>query len=184
MNTVRTNLLPPSRLQALSRDYVLRLGVIGLLLMTVLVFVAGLLLVPMYVFLTVNLGAKEASLARVDSAKMSSGESAIADRLTELSKNMGLIAAHKTTPPAIGSIGAVLSIAHPSVTISGIGYERGASTKQIKMTVSGTAATRDALRNYLRTLQTASFIRSADLPVSAYAKNMDIPFVITIALTP
>ncbi len=48
--------------------------------------------------------------------------------------------------------------------------------------VSGTAATRDALRQYQLALQNAAGVQSADVPVSAYAQDANIPFTVTVTL--
>jgi len=52
------------------------------------------------------------------------------------------------------------------------------------LSVSGTAANREALRTYQLALQGAPFTLTAALPVSAYAKDSDIAFTITITLSP
>ncbi len=54
------------------------------------------------------------------------------------------------------------------------------------MTVSGMAATRDALRQYATALGGLPYVSKADLPISAYAKDSDITFTITLTgtLTP
>jgi hypothetical protein len=52
------------------------------------------------------------------------------------------------------------------------------------LSVSGIAVTRGALRAYQLALQSAPFAVAANLPVSAYAKDTDIAFTITVTLTP
>jgi len=68
---------------------------------------------------------------------------------------------------------------HPQVRI--IQKENGGKHTALNF---GIAATRDALRNYQIALQNAAFARAADLPVSAYAKDSNISFNITITLKP
>jgi hypothetical protein len=78
----------------------------------------------------------------------------------------------------------ILSIARSGVTLSGFSYattnEKGART----FSISGIAATRDALRTYQLALSGAPFIQTVHLPVSAYAKDSDISFTLTVTLTP
>ena len=78
----------------------------------------------------------------------------------------------------------VLVIPRPGIVLSGFDYEPSVGKSAGTLAVSGTATTRDALRNYQLALEGASFARSADLPVSAYAKDTDITFTITVTLTP
>jgi hypothetical protein len=78
----------------------------------------------------------------------------------------------------------LLAVAHGGITLSAINYVRGVGADQSMLTVSGTATTRDALRVYQHALQDARFAQSAELPVSAYAKDSSIPFSIDITLVP
>ena len=79
---------------------------------------------------------------------------------------------------------AVLAISHPGITLSGFDYVPGAGKNPGTLAISGTAATRDTLRNYQTALQSAPFAVTANLPVSAYAKDTGIPFSITVTLAP
>ena len=184
MHNELTNLLPEERQKALSRDYILRIGVITAMLATALTLSAGVLLVPTYVFLNGNVNAKRVSLAHIESTLSSADEVALQERLAALSMNAAALAALSDAPSVSALIRDALSVSHPGITLSRISFapatEKGSGT----MVVSGSAATRDALRSYQLALQGAQFARSAVLPVSAYAKDSDIAFAITITLAP
>ena len=68
--------------------------------------------------------------------------------------------------------------------LSGFSYTPSSSSGSGTIALSGISATRDALRGYQLALQGAPFARSAALPVSAYAKDANIDFTITITLSP
>lgn len=184
MNDELTNLLPPERQRALSREYRLRLGVVMVVLLTTLTIVAGLLLVPTYVFLTQNVAAKQVTLANVESILSSSDEKALRAHLAALSSDATTLIALGKTPSASAILRAALAVARPGITLSGFSYTPAAMKTQGTLTISGSAVARDTLRSYQLALQSAPFITTADLPVSAYAKDADIPFVITATLTP
>jgi hypothetical protein len=79
----------------------------------------------------------------------------------------------------------VLGIPRPGITLSGFSYTPAVSASALtSIVISGTSATRDALRSYQLALQNAPFARSVTLPVSAYASDKDLTFSITLTLAP
>ncbi|MDD3531202.1 MAG: hypothetical protein PHV99_01240 [Candidatus Pacebacteria bacterium] len=184
MNDDLTNLLPPERQRALSREYRMRLGVVAALLLTSLACASGLLLLPTYVLLTQSAAAKQANLTNVESVLSSADEKALAAHLAVLSNDAVTLIALGKAPSVSAILRNTLAIPRPGITLSGFSYTPAAPNTAGKLTVSGTALTRDTLRSYQIVLQGAPFAAKADLPVSAYAKDADISFTITITLTP
>lgn len=179
-----TNLLPPERQSTLLRDYFLRLGVVTAVLLGILTLVSAVLLVPTYVFLVKSATAKEAQLATIESALSSANEKELSVRLAALTADAAVLTALSNAPSASAIMRAVLALSRPGITLSGFAYTPTAKKVSSTLTVSGTAATRDALRNYQLALQGAPFALSAVLPVSAYAKDTNITFTITVTLAP
>lgn len=180
-----TNLLPRSRWHALLRDYHFRLGVVALSLCTTLVVVAAVFLLPTYIFLTGNVKTKEAHLADISAILSSSDEAALSARLATLTKETAMLSELEHVRSASNTIGLVLALPRPGVTLTSFVYVPAAAPKkQGTLTLSGTATTRDALRSYQLALQSAPFARSAELPVSAYAKDANIAFSIVVTFTP
>ncbi|MDO8566725.1 MAG: hypothetical protein Q7R58_01065 [bacterium] len=182
MHNELTNLLPQERQRMLSRNYVLKIGVIIAVLVTVLTFSAGVLLIPTYVFLNGSANAKKINLAHIESTLSSTDEVALRERLATLSTNAANLLTLSDAVPVSALIRDILSIPRPGITLSELSFTPSAGNNSETMVVSGSSATRDALRSYQLALQGASFIRSAVLPVSAYAKDSDIAFIITITL--
>lgn len=179
-----TDLLPPERRRARARDYFLRLGVVIVWFVTALVLVSALLLLPTYVFLAQSFRAKEARLANIESALASSDGTALSARLAALTSNTDALAALSRAPSASAIVRLALAVPHPGITFSGFAYAPADGTRPGTLALSGTAATRDALRKYQLVLQGAPFARSADLPVSTYAKDSNIGFTVTVTLAP
>ncbi len=184
MHSELTNLLPLERRHALRRSYFLRLGVVALLFASALTLAAAVLLLPTYVFLVNSYHAKEARLASIESTLSSSDETALSAQLAALSNDAATLVALENAPSASATIRAALATPRPGITLSGISYTPATGTAAGTLVLSGTAASRDTLRSYQLALQGASFARSADLPVSAYAKDTDIAFTITVTLAP
>lgn len=177
-----TNLLPETRQRALIRDYRLRLGVVAILFGIALTIVAALLLVPSYLFLLQSLHAKEAHLAGLTSTLSASDESLLSKRLVTLSKEADALVALSKEPSPSLLFRSVLAIPNPGVTLSSLVYNPATVRRPAQLVLTGTALTRNALRSYQLALQGAPFARAVDLPVSAYAKDADIAFTVTITL--
>ena len=184
MHNELTNLLSPERRRAFHREYFLRLGVVAALLASTLIVAAALLLLPTYVFLEKSFQTKEAHLASIESTLASVSEKKLSDRLAALSADAATLTAIANAPSASAIIRAVLATARPGVTLSSFDYTPAAPGSHGTLSISGTATTRDALRSYQLALQNAPFALAADLPVSAYAKDTNIAFTISVTLAP
>jgi len=184
MHKELTNLLPLARQHAVRRDYFVRLAVIMLWFVSALTLAAAVLLIPTYVFLVGSASGKEARLATINATLSSADESALSARLLALSQNAKTLTTLADVPSVSGIIREMLMIGRPGITISGLQYTPPSGKNLGAMTISGVAATRDALRKYQLALSSSSLVRTADLPVSAYAKDSDIEFTISIKLVP
>lgn len=179
-----TNLLPPERQRALSREYFLRLGVVAVVLLSLLTLTSAVLLLPTYVFLAKSASAKETRLATIESSLSSADGTALSLRLAALSSDAAILTALAGAPSVSAVVRTVLTVSRPGVTLSGFVYTPAEDKTPGTLTISGTAATRDALRSYQLALQSAPFALSATLPVSAYAKDTNITFAIIVTLAP
>ncbi len=161
----------------------MRLGVVGIILVTTLIIIAAVLLFPTYMLLTGSMSAKQARLASLETALTSSNGKELTARLTALTNNTATLVTLARTPSVSAIIRSALDIARPGVSLTGFVYAPATDkTSKGQLTISGTAVTRDALRNYQLALQSAPITQSAALPVSAYAKDSDIAFTIVITL--
>lgn len=179
-----TNLLPLTRQRTFLREYYVRLSVIILYFVSTLACIAMILLVPTYVFLIKSAGAKEDQLAALESVRASVGDTTLSARLVALSNSSIALSTLGKTASASALIRSVLALTRLGVTLTNFGYSPAAGNTPGTLSITGTAATRDALRNYQLALQGASFAHVANLPVSAYAKDSDIAFTITVTLSP
>lgn len=177
-----TNLLPISRRLRLVREYYFRLGTVALALSIALISVAAVLLIPTYIFLVGTTQEKEDRLAHIKKTLSSADEVALSARLAALSNDAAVLLALSKKRTASEQVRAALNVPRLGVTLSSFTY--APTTNSNTLLISGTAATRDVLRGYQLALQGMSSATSATLPVSVYAKDMNIPFTITVALVP
>lgn len=184
MDNDRINLLPPERQRVVSREYLVRLGVVVSVLITALTAIAGLLLLPTFILLMQSTAAKEAQLANLKTVLSSADEKVLSAHLSALSRDAATLVALGGNPFASEVMRTTLAVSRPGVTLSSFVYTPVAAKLPGKLAISGVAATRDALRTYQLALQGTSFVTTADLPVSAYAKDSNIDFTITMTLAP
>lgn len=184
MHSDLIDLLPPERRNALAREYLVRFSVVGLLFVTLLTLAAAVLLLPTYVLLSESARAKEAHLATIESTFSSAAGATLSARLAKLSDNAAVLSALARAPSASATLRAALTIARPGILLSNLAYTPADGAVAGKLVLSGTAATREALRGYQLALSSAPFSAAANLPVSAYAKDSNISFSITVTLTP
>jgi len=184
MHEELTNLLPLVRERQLLRQYFLRTGVVGVALVTALTLSAGILLIPTYVLLNHNEEAKRIQRANIESRLSPTDDATLSARLATLSENTAALVALSKAPSPSSLLRDVLHVSRPGIILSGFAYTPPSGGKAAALLVSGSAATREALRAYQLALEESPFVRSAALPVSAYAQDTDIAFTITLTLTP
>jgi hypothetical protein len=182
MPSTTTNLLPSDRRHKLVREYYFRLVVVVIGLVIALIGVAAILLMPTYIYLLGTAGEKQTELAHVTATLASASDATLSARLAALSKDAAALIALSKKPSVSAALRSVLGVSRPGVSISGFTYLP--DPKAITAQLTGTAATRDALRSYQLALQNLPAISAATLPVSVYAKDTDISFTITLTLMP
>lgn len=175
-----SNLLPRAKSRALRREYFVRLVTVAFGLATLLVIIHGVLLLPAYLYTHTQVAREQAELDRIAASASSAQERAVNAQINAVQADISYLGRLSTLPTASGAIRAVLTVPHPGITLSGFTYTAPTNTAEAQMTVTGTASTRDALRSYVSSFSQLSYISKADLPISAYAKDIAIPFTITL----
>lgn len=181
-----TNLLPRHRIRAFRRGYFLRLGTLSLVLLAGLVIVHGLLLLPAYLYAKGEVARETAQLASLNARLQNSEEKQVQLRLTALADSVKYLSRLNTTPTASAALSAVLKVPRTGITLTGFTFTPPTPKEGGRMALSGMASSRDTLRAYALALGQLPFITNADLPISAYAQERNIPFTITLTgtLTP
>jgi hypothetical protein len=179
-----TNLLPRSSVRGLRREYFVRLFTVGLLLATVVVVIHGVLLIPAYLYAHSEVVREQGELAEVAASSTSAEERQINQKVATVKNDIAYLGRLSTQPAASAAVRALLGVAHPGIKLTGFSFTAPATAGgSAKMDVTGTAATRDSLRTYVEALDQLPYVSKADLPISAYAKESDIPFTVTLSGT-
>ncbi len=184
MSLELTNLLPPDRARAWKNEYYLRLGTLACIALIIIAVAHAALLVPSYLFVQERVSLEREHLAELDAALTSSGEGEMNTRLLALETDAKRIEALAGAPSASSVVRAVLAVPKQGISIIGLSFE--APKPSGRLSITGIAATRESLRRYALELSQLSFAEATDLPLSAYAKESEIPFTIVLTgpLTP
>ena len=172
------NILPESGRAHVKREYLLRLASSALFLLALLFLLCAVMLVPSYLFATVakqQAITEEARIAATQKAS-NSGEAA-----TLVSANTQAKALDALLSAPLGSryLSEILAVAPATISISHVSYAQG----EMSMAVSGEATTRDALLAFTKALKTIPGVVSADLPVGDLARDVKIPFNVTLTFS-
>lgn len=176
-----TNLLPLDRQRALRNAYFLRLGTVALSFLAVLVLVSAALLVPSYMYVVGQAQNEREALAVLEAQLSSSEEQEVVRRLTELERDARYLSTVGANVSATRVFESILLEPRAGTTLTGLTFTPPSGKAEGKVTLSGKAATRAALRQYQATLSAMPNVTSAELPISAYAREVDIPFTITVS---
>lgn len=128
--------------------------------------------------------AKETRLADITSKLSSADEVALSARLTALSNDATALVALSKERSVSEAMRSILNIPRAGITLSGFTYKPAQGKAPGIILLSGTSATRDALRNYQILLQSLPLAHTVTLPVSVYAKDTNISFTMTLTLAP
>lgn len=183
MPTELTNLMPAERKDLLAREYLFHLGTLACLMITLALVVHGILLVPAQAYLREQQAVQEKRLTELSSQRASSGFEDVSARVTALSTRAAALESLAKTHPASDTIRALLDFQRPGITLTGFTFTPANAEGKGGMTLTGMAATRTSLRAFDDALSALPFVTSTDLPLSAYAKESDIPFSIALVLT-
>lgn len=180
MSSELTNLLPPERLRRLKHLYFLRLATVGMLVLSGVAIVHGVLLLPSYLYVHQEVNEKQAELTSLTASLENAEEKEVSARVKELSEDSAYLGRLASTPAGSTAIRALLDVPRAGIVLYGFTYSAPAAKKPASMTVSGRAASRESLRSFEEALSKEPYITSTDLPISAYAKERDIDFTITL----
>lgn len=178
MSSELTNLLPEERERALRREYRFRLGTLAALILTLAIAIHAALLLPSYLYLADAVDLQDAHLSGIAADLASSEEASMNARLAALDADAGRLLTLSSSTSATGVIKAILAVPHLGITLTGFSYSAPAPSG--RLTLTGSAATRESLRQFAAALAALPYVTKADLPLSAYAKESDIAFTITL----
>lgn len=182
MHTELTNLLPAERSAAIVSSYYLRLGTLIALFVAGLVLINSILLAPTYIYLSGETELWDAELAELSQVRAASGYEDLSARVAALSSRASALLTLDTSFKGSDTVRAILDLPQPGIAL--YSFALSPSKEGGKVVLTGTAATRENLRDFDSALGNLAFVKATDLPLSAYAKERNIAFTVTLTLIP
>lgn len=180
-----TNLLPEDNIRRFRRVYFYRLVTFTVYVVALLTVIHATLLFPTHILLASQIVTREIEVEQLRVSIAHSNETALTTNLSEVLKRAARVMSLGKARSAGSVMHDILAVPHVGVSLSGLSYQAQEGTKGgTKVTLMGTASTRDDLRAYQIALQGLSIVLAAELPVSEYTKRIQIPFSIVITLRP
>ncbi len=181
------NLLPLEEKMKIRNEYLGRVSVVSLFFFFSVILIGGSMLLPIIVSSSNKKAELEEKLAiiKVNIAKDADRSSAaIADfrsKLAVLNKKVG---AERTPSEIFEKIifEKTLSQGGESIRLNGLSYEKSADKAGFLAKISGTAADRKSLLNFVQALQNGGGFKEVKVPVSNFAKGEDLEFSLEITI--
>lgn len=175
------NLLPLSEKKKILTEYRLRLGVVSVFAVAGLVLASLALLGPSY-FLSISKHTLVSSdLARLEAAHV--GVPQAGDAVTEIkvvNKKVDIFLKTEKVPHLVFSETILKIIATKGAQVKIIGFMYDAVPDRERVTLSGVAASRDSLAQFVEALKKDTTFTTVTLPISSYVKSTDIDFSIVL----
>ncbi len=183
MSLELTNLLPQERYRGIRRLYFIRLGVVALLALAGVLLVHGVLLLPSYLYLDQQVRDREQTLSALSAKLAGTEEQQVTARVNALADDANYLNRLASTTTASNAIRALIMLPRPGIQILGFSYTPPKKGGDASLILSGVADSRENLRRYEQLLASQPYIGGTNLPISAYAKEKNINFSITLTGT-
>ena len=171
------NLIPAEAKKRILREYWLRAVTVWFFLWSCAILLGVTLLVPSYVLINLQIKAY-ASSAQTANEKNENYES-VAKELEHASKLAAAVSEQFQRPTMTQYLSRIKSLESADAQVTRVNLSRdGESVREIS--ISGTAASRQALADFRNRLREEDGVESVDLPISNLAKDRDIPFELTV----
>ncbi len=170
------NLLTKEYKKRITQEYLLRLGTVCALLMTVAFFVGIASLVPSYLDLVMNMRANKTILSNGSEDAKDNKE--LLGEIKETSFLMSVLEKGTEKEKLSDIVRDVLELRPEGVVVVGYRYERTSG----KLTVDGIARTRDLVAPYARSLEASDRFTEVPVPIADLAKNTDLEFTLSATL--
>jgi len=180
------NLLPEMRKDSLRRAYLMRFFVVSVLVLFGVLIIQVVGMVPSYVYVEQQQRMYEAELAGLGEKLAGFEEKGIQERVSTLEARAVALQEIANASTASSVFRAVVAVPHAGIKIERLSFTRGRGDVTPSLVIAGVAASRSTLSSYANALSLLPYVTHADLPISAFAKEIDIPFSLTLtgSLTP
>lgn len=174
------NLIPPAGYTVLKREYLLRISASFSFLMAVVLFILTVSLAPTYILTSAQIGDYETRINNVED------EAAV---FAEAERQVGEAHMVLTQLQTVGQTEHTSDILREIERIApaGISFKTFYVSPETENTaqtvqVQGVAPTREMLIRFKNVLEESALFEKAEVPIADLARDVDLPFAITITL--
>jgi hypothetical protein len=176
------NLLPPSAITALRREYLARVVTVWLVLFAGVGICGVVALLPSYVFLDAQIGSFQA--IATEAKEQDADFTRVAADLVMASNLAAAVMQENDVPMFAPILSRIEDLAGREITITTLAFNRTEAVAIAPITVTGVAQTRQALAKFRDVLLAEPDFVTVDLPISNLAKDTEVPFTITVTVAP
>jgi len=175
------NLIPNEEKKRMVRGFYFRLSVLLLFMLCLGIFIAILSILPAYFLSSSKRSIAEQKLAVQKAEAVTLSDQETGDVLKDINTKLSVIEIAAKNKFLISEevINAILSKKVSTIKITKISYEDGGA-KGRKISVEGTALSRDVLLAFRKALESNPSFKSVDLPISNFVKGSNIQFYLNI----
>ncbi len=174
------NLIPPAGYTVLKREYLLRISASFFFLMAVILFILTVSLAPTYILTSAQIADYETRINNVED------EAAIfAEAERQVGEAHMVLTQLQTVGHTIHTSDILREIEHiapTGITFKNFYVSTGALNTAQTVQVQGIAPTREILIRFKNVLEDSALFEKAEVPIADLARDVDLPFAITVTL--
>jgi hypothetical protein len=175
------NLIPNEEKKKMTKYFYYRLAVLFLAMLCVSLFIAILALLPAYFFSNSknNIASKKLEIQKTQYVPLFGQETETV--IKDINNKLNLIESAEKNKFLVSEkvINAIFMKKISSIKITQISYENNSTTGR-KISIRGTAPSRETLLSFRKALEDGSSFKSVDLPISNFVKGSDIQFYLSL----
>lgn len=175
------NLIPKEEKKKMTADFYFRITVLFLITLSFCLLIASISILPAYFFSSMKnvLANTKLEIQKLEPITLSGEQSLLV--VKDINKKLDLVESAEKNKflPSVKVINSILLKKRPDVKITQILYENDA-TKGKKISITGTAPSREVLLLFRRSLEDSSNFKSIDLPISNFVKGSNIQFYLNL----
>ena len=179
-----SNLLPPQEIKRIKLLYRKRFVVVTMRAGMILVVIAGLGLVPSYIYSQKEQNQLLAQKAIFDSKQTGELKQTLISSISYINTRLNSFNQASFASPIIASfITPILQARVPSVYLSDFNYSATPDANTAKVVISGVSTSRESILTFADNLRNTPGVVSVDVPITNFIKESNIPFSITITVS-
>lgn len=173
------NLIPPEGKKVLKREFILRVSGTSAFLLGIVCLILVGSLVPTYVLTSAQIQEYEKRIETVGDTTQKYKEAE--QEIKKIGEVLTQLKSGSSTRPSTELFREVERLASPGIVFKSFQIN---TDKRVgdSLLVQGVAPTRESLVVFKNALKTSSLFEKADIPISDLARDVELPFTITISL--